>query len=183
MEKKTSDELSPNGRFSNTASATALRGLQICLLETRLVSFKFDSVFSLVFQRDGRAELPLEARLVLANEFEVGDPSIVLPRDLEVEAIVSRQRLNQSIQAFHLMSLVHDRVCDISLSVGQLVISFQSGASLKARSLDSSWEYSWLVYVPVPGPCDESTVSVNCDSKGELYSSWAPEANQYFEML
>lgn len=150
---------------SSIDRADIMRWVEFCLARAVLVSFKFDSLFSAVFQSE-HGTRTIEATLVIGSSMKVS-----------IEAVGGGPALtaqSRRSQAFHLMALVGHRVRSVSLVLSEISIEFEEKGLLEISGVSQLWDFAWHLGVPAREVYEES-VSVECAADGELFCSWERE--------
>lgn len=149
-------------RDSSSDSAECLRWAKYLLDGSHLVSFKFDALFSLVFQVE-RTDRTREATVVLGSDFVAHSDD-----SGGADAIPSQERPEQ---AYHLMALVWRQVTEVKIVQSALEIRFAPSGFLRVAGTSGIWDSAWHLGVGSP-EINEESVSVDCASDGELFCSW-----------
>lgn len=158
-------------RETSTDPIQVKRWVSFCLNRASLVSFKYDSIFSTVFQSEHGSKT-IEATLVMGSLFVVDCEAV------HQESIPKEQERPE--QASHLMSLIWRRVSSVSLVGSDVSIIFEPQGVLGIPGFTHVWDSAWHLGVPAR-QADEETVSIDCQSDGELFCSWDSEMARLLE--
>lgn len=156
----------------------AIAVLRLLLEESELISFKYDSGFTVAFQQSlpqRNKELPVQVSLVLRAAWWPTAAREV-PETLRVQDSAVLCRPEQPYQAFKLMTFIGRKVERIEVDLESTLSLFLSGGNvLRVAGTDEEWEFSWYLFSPSTVPGADSW-SINCDAVGNIEGCWPSEA-------
>lgn len=147
---------------SSVDQADLKKWVRFCLERAVLVSFKYDSLFSAVFQSE-HGSRTIEATLAIGSQFWVSGTAVGAESSLKEQ--------DRPEQAFHLMTLVGRTVRSVALESSSILLVFEPEGTLEVSGLSQVWDFAWHLGVPAQ-EANEESVSVDCASDGELFCSW-----------